>query len=79
MNKLTLSLLLSSLLLGNAHAESGVSPGYDRVGLAGDKPALVQATRMAAPGESRRDDTAATPDRRREMARRLVWLMLSAR
>ncbi len=79
MNKLTLSLLLSGLLLGSAHAETSASPGFDRVGLAGDKPALVQTARVAAPGEGRRADNAALPERRREMARRLVWLMLSAR
>lgn len=79
MNKLTLSLLLSGLLLGSAHAETNASPGFDRVGLASDKPALTQPARVAAPGENRRADNQVMPERRREMARRLVWLMLSAR
>lgn len=79
MNKLTLPLLMAGLVVGSAHAEVSTSPGFDRVGLMNDKPAAVQVTRQIAPGEDRRTDNAATPERRREMARRLVWLMLSAR
>lgn len=80
MNKLTLSLLMAGLFLGSAHAASmGATPGFDRVGYTSDKPVAVQSTRQMAPGEDRRSDNAATPERRREIARRLVWLMLSAR
>lgn len=74
----TFSLLACGLLLGAAHAESAPSTGFDRVGLASDRPAATQ-TAQTAPGEARRTDGAALPERRREMARRLVWLMLSAR
>lgn len=81
MNKPTFSLLLiAGLFLGSAHAATmGAKPGFDRVGLAIDKPVAMQNMRVAAPGEDRRGEQAVSPERRREMARRLVWLMLSAR
>jgi len=79
MNIPTLSLLACGLFLGTAHAEGAPPTGFDRVGLTGGKPAAVQPVRQAAPGETRRTDEAVLPERRREIARRLVWLMLSAR
>ena len=80
MNTLTLSLLTASLLIGSAQAATmGATPGFDRVGYTSDRPVAAQPARQIAPGEDRRSDHVATPERRREMARRLVWLMLSAR
>lgn len=79
MNIPTFSLLACGLFMGAAHAGSAPGAGFDRVGLAGDKPAAAQPARQAAPGEARRVDGDSLPERRREMARRLVWLMLSAR
>lgn len=79
MNTLRLSFLMASLFLGSAHAEVGSAPGFDRVGAVAGKPAATQPLRQVAPGEDRRSDNAVSPERRREMARRLVWLMLSAR
>lgn len=80
MQILTLSLLAAGLVIGSAQAAApGDTPGFDRVGYASEKTLAVQAGRQIAPGEDRRADHAVTPERRREMARRLVWLMLSAR
>jgi len=68
--------------LGVAHAETvKPTPGFDRVGMAS---AAQQRTTLAtqlkaAPGESDEPDAARYSERKREMARRLVWLMLSAR
>lgn len=77
MHTLTLSLLVAGLFVVGAHAASvDTRPGFDRVGAASDKPLAVQTVRPVAPGEDRH---AVSPERRREMARRLVWLMLSAR
>jgi hypothetical protein len=78
MNIAIFSLLVCGLFAGAAQAENAPA-GFDRVGLAGAKPVAVQPTRQAAPGETRRVGDDALPERRREMARRLVWLMLSAR
>ncbi|MCA1926761.1 MAG: hypothetical protein LDL16_10865 [Thiobacillus sp.] len=80
MHKLTLSLLLAGLFMNGAHAASAdPRPGFDRVGLTGDKSVAAQPVRQVAPGEDRRADHAVSPEHRRELARRLVWLMLSAR
>lgn len=69
--------LVTSLVIGTAHAAGAdTSPGFDRVGHAAAVPASVHA---AAPGETRRAKHEVSPERQREMARRLVWLMLSAR
>jgi hypothetical protein len=77
MHTLSLSLLAAGLFMGSAHAASvDTRPGFDRVGLASDEPVAVQTVRPVAPGEDRH---AVSPERRREMARRLVWLILSAR
>lgn len=68
--------------LGVAHAESvKPNPGFDRVGLAsaGSQRSAVTAQLKTAPGESAEPGVAQYPERKREMARRLVWLMLSAR
>ena len=68
--------------LGVAHAETvKPSPGFDRVGLAsaGQQRNAATAQLKAAPGEIAEPDAANYPERKREMARRLVWLMLSAR
>ena len=65
------------LNLGVAHAESAPpSPGFDRVGLmpSNTQPTSGSAQFKAAPGEG-----ADHQARKRELARRLVWLMLSAR
>ncbi|HQT00554.1 MAG: hypothetical protein B7Y26_09015 [Hydrogenophilales bacterium 16-64-46] len=80
MHTLSLSLLVAGLFMGSAHAASvDTRPGFDRVGLTSNKPVAVQTVRQVAPGEDRRADQAVSPEHRREMARRLVWLMLSAR
>lgn len=79
MNIPTFSLLACGLFMSAAQAAGAPAAGFDRVGLAGDKPAAVQPERQAAPGETRRVGDDVLPERRREMARRLVWLMLSAR
>lgn len=80
MHKLSLSLLAAGLFMGSVHAASvDTRPGFDRVGLASDRSVAAQPVRQVAPGEDRRADQAASPEQRREMARRLVWLMLSAR
>lgn len=75
--------------LGGAHAETvQPNPGFDRVGLtssdkqrlAGERNATADIARFkAAPGESAEASVSNYPARKREMARRLVWLMLSAR
>lgn len=73
--------------LGGAHADTLKPPiGYERVGmLMGEKSRVAlerdaQPTRLgAAPGESPDAGMSDYPARKREMARRLVWLMLSAR
>jgi hypothetical protein len=72
--------LVALFNLGVAHADTmKPNPGFDRVGMAADKQVVSQHARFAAPGEDRRADEAVSPERKREMARRLVWLMLSAR
>ncbi len=74
-------LVMMVLLLNTsvAHAES-VKPalGFDRVGLASNHAlsAADNAQAKTAPGEHADQ---ALQARKREMARRLVWLMLSAR
>jgi hypothetical protein len=68
--------------LGLAHAETvKPNPGFDRVGLASAAPQRMadRAQLKAAPGENAESSVADYPARKREMARRLVWLMLSAR
>lgn len=70
------------LNLGVAHAESASpSPGFDRVGLASanTQPTSGGAQFKAAPGEGADQSAADHQARKRELARRLVWLMLSAR
>ena len=80
MKKAMLLALVALFNLGVAHAET-VKPnlGFDRVGMVADKSLASQPARFAAPGEGRRADETVSPERKREMARRLVWLMLSAR
>ncbi len=74
-----LFLLTLVFLTGGTHAAShNDTPGFDRVGAANLRPASAQTVAQAAPGETHAG-TAALLERRREMARRLVWLMLSAR
>ncbi len=79
----TMRMVMTAALLavGTAHAagmaDSG--PGFDRVGrVAAEKP-QTPGERSAAPGESIETSVTSYPARKREMARRLVWLMLSAR
>jgi hypothetical protein len=82
MMKIGMMMMALVFNLGVAHAETvKPSPGFDRVGLAsaGQQRSAVTAQLKAAPGESAEPDAANYPERKREMARRLVWLMLSAR
>ena len=70
------------LNLGAAHAETiKTRPDFDRVGLAAaESPSTAGNGRLkSAPGENAAPDAAYQTERKREMARRLVWLMLSAR
>lgn len=70
------------LNLGVAHAESvSPSPGFDRVGLASANATQASGSAQfkAAPGEGADPSAAGLQARKRELARRLVWLMLSAR
>ncbi|HEY9098320.1 MAG TPA: hypothetical protein VIN38_05555 [Thiobacillus sp.] len=77
--KIGIMVMMAVLLsTGVAHAES-VKPalGYDRVGLASKQVSAADNTQAkTAPGENADQ---ALQARKREMARRLVWLMLSAR
>lgn len=69
------------LNLGVAHAVSmSPSPGFDRVGLTpvNATQAPVRAQSRAAPGEDAEQGLTDHQVRKREMARRLVWLMLNA-
>ena len=78
----TMVMMAVVLNLGVAHAESvSPSPGFDRVGLAS-----VNATQApgsapfkVAPGEGADPSAAGLQARKHELARRLVWLMLSVR
>lgn len=73
-------LLAAVLWMGSAQATSvGNASGYDRVGVPASRSVPLRAAQQTAPGESGRERQAVAPERRREMARRLVWLMLSAR
>ncbi len=80
-------LMMAMLGAGSAQAES-VKPGFDRVGLVtadmkrpfGEHRSGLSKVRFnAAPGEGNRVGEEPLPKRRMELARRLVWLMLSAR
>ena len=83
----TMMMVAALFNLGMAHAETvKPDPGFDRVGMVSSEKQrfLGQRGRMlddaqlkAAPGES--EEATNYPARKREMARRLVWLMLSAR
>jgi len=80
MKKAMMLTLVALFNLGVAQADTmKPNPGFDRVGMIADKSIVSQPTRFVAPGEGRRADEAVSPERKREMARRLVWLMLSAR
>jgi hypothetical protein len=77
--KMMMALVFS---LGVAHAETvKPTPGFDRVGMASaaQQQSAVTVRLKAAPGESADTGDASYAERKREMARRLVWLMLSAR
>lgn len=80
--KTMMAMMTVALLgLGTAHADgmANSGPGFDRVGrVAAEKP-QAPGERSAAPGESLEASVTSYPARKREMARRLVWLMLSAR
>lgn len=79
--------LASLAILGTAHADAlKPGPGFDRVGVAAFPTQHTADTGTAppirlsgAPGESTDASVASYPARKREMARRLMWLMLSAR
>jgi hypothetical protein len=89
MMKIVTMMMLAALFnLGAAHAET-VKPtlGFDRVGMVSSEKQRFVGERShtadsvhfkAAPGEGA-DAASNYPARKREMARRLVWLMLSAR
>lgn len=80
MKKAMMLTLVALFNLGAAQADAlKPNPGFDRVGMVADKGFASQPARFAAPGEGRRSGEAVSPERKREMARRLVWLMLSAR
>lgn len=73
-------MVVAGLGLGTAQAETvDATPGFDRVGRVALQAPQKPAVRAAAPGESPEESVASYPARKREMARRLVWLMLSAR
>jgi hypothetical protein len=69
------------LAAGTAHADgrSNSGPDFDRVGRVAAAKPQAPGERSAAPGESLEASVTSYPARKREMARRLVWLMLSAR
>ncbi len=82
--KTAMMLSMTSMLmsLGVAHAETvKPAPGFDRVGLVSNEPqrSTHGAHSNAGPGEHAEPGVADYPARKREMARRLLWLMLSAR
>jgi hypothetical protein len=82
MMKIGMMMMALVFNLGVAHAETvKPPPGFDRVGLAsaGQQRSTATAQLNTAPGESAEPEAARYPERKREMARRLVWLMLSAR
>ena len=81
--KIGIMVMMAVLLnLGVAHAESvSPSPGFDRVGQASSNAARPSGSAQfkPAPGEGANQSGADQQARKRELARRLVWLMLSAR
>jgi hypothetical protein len=82
MMKIAMMMMALVFNLGVAHAETvKPAPGFDRVGMASaaQQRNAVTAQLKAAPGESAEPGDASYSERKREMARRLVWLMLSAR
>lgn len=89
MKILTMMVMAGLFSLGAAHADAlKPNPGFDRVGMAsgdsqrlpGERSRTADGARFsAAPGEGAEPGVANYPARKREMARRLVWLMLSAR
>ena len=85
----TMMMVAALFNLGVAHAET-VKPslGFDRVGMVSSEKQRLTGERShtadgaqfkVAPGEGAEPSAANYPARKREMARRLVWLMLSAR
>jgi hypothetical protein len=83
----TMVMMVALINLGTAHADS-LKPGlgFDRVGMVSAEKHRVPGERSAgaarfseAPGEAVDAQAGNYPARKREMARRLVWLMLSAR
>jgi hypothetical protein len=87
MNYTVILSMVAMLGAGQAAAES-VKPGFDRVGLVSadfrhdqrpNHSGLSQARFTAARGEGNALRADSLPQRRVELARRLVWLMLSAR
>jgi hypothetical protein len=82
MMKIAMMMMALVFNLGVAHAETvKPTPGFDRVGMASaaQQRSAVTAQLKAAPGENAETGDASYSERKREMARRLVWLMLSAR
>lgn len=79
---LMIAMVAMLVSLGVARAETmKAGPDFDRVGLASTKPqpGAHGALLKPAPGEHADPGVADYPARKREMARRLLWLMLSAR
>lgn len=83
----TMVMMAAMIGLGTAHADSQKAGlGFDRVGTASndrqraaDDRASAPLRVSEAPGEDIEANVSNYPARKREMARRLVWLMLSAR
>ena len=85
----TMMVMAALFNLGAAHAETvKPSPGFDRVGmvsserqrLAGERSHTADGAQFkAVPREGAEPSAASHSARKREMARRLMWLMVSAR
>ena len=80
MKNWTMAMMAGLMSVGVAQADSTQpSLGFDRVGQVSAAATSTEGTRLkAAPGEAT-EQAIALQARKREMARRLVWLMLSAR
>jgi hypothetical protein len=80
--KTTMAVITAALLsAGTAHADGTANPdpGFDRVGHAAAQKPQVPSERVVPSAASIEANAADYPARKRAMARRLVWLMLSAR
>ena len=81
-NGIVMALVATLFSLGTAQADVlKPGPGFDRVGAVSVEPQRMpdNVKTQVAPGEGTTHGAIHSPERKREMARRLVWLMLSAR